>query len=301
MEAVIERTFYQVAPHKCGSWYCSRCGVRKGLDLQGRILKVVESWSSVMMITLTLDPKLFEGPDAAWDYSRKLIGRLIRDLHRMGYLPDPAYVAFWEPHESGWPHWHILVQSKFIPYHVLQRVWHRYGPTGKLGGVNLRKQKRFETNESAARYATKYVVKNPKDGWPEWVLDCGKRMPRYYVSHGFFASLAESQGNLDFESPFEDGFSCLDAEGALERPKVVDLGRPLREKLDKCGAWCELNAVTEFFRWDKSWIHREKIGWIDASKVRLRMLAGLDPDEKVSWWFEPDDGLDWLLEMAGHY
>ena len=40
----------------------------------------------------------------------------------------------------------------------------------------------------AARYATKYLVKTPDLGWPEWVMQMGRenRVPRYGVSRGFW-------------------------------------------------------------------------------------------------------------------
>jgi hypothetical protein len=155
-------------------------------------------------VTLTLDGDLFASPEQAWLYvmENRLLARLMRDLERRGHLYSKAY--FWVVEFQKWthqPHWHLLLDAKYVPYGEIVEIWSRFRPTEatplaeKVTAENYKGQApafgsvRYTSSgdsERAAFYATKYLTKFPKEGYPAWVLDRIGRMPRYGTSKRFF-------------------------------------------------------------------------------------------------------------------
>ena len=89
-----------------------------------------------MMLTLTIDPQLFESPDAAFRFvtDRSCIGRTMQHLRRAGVLNGVHWFAVIEWQANGWPHWHLLVDADRIPFDVLARVSNRI--VNEVPGIN---------------------------------------------------------------------------------------------------------------------------------------------------------------------
>lgn len=53
-------TRYEVAPHRCKCAFCPNpsCHKRYGIAIRKRLQPAIDQWEAVMMLTLTLDPKL---------------------------------------------------------------------------------------------------------------------------------------------------------------------------------------------------------------------------------------------------
>ncbi|MEM1331326.1 MAG: hypothetical protein AAGG07_12275 [Planctomycetota bacterium] len=153
----------------------------------------------MLMLTLTVDPALFGSAEEADRYmrERRVIGRLIQDLWRWRYLHSRRYfsISEWQK-DTEQTHFHILVDASFIPKADLDRAWDKNRPEtapprepNRPGFGMTRISKRdFRDAVHAARYATKYLMKVPKHGWPKWVLNSGvdRRLMRYTVSKGFW-------------------------------------------------------------------------------------------------------------------
>ena len=189
----------ELRPCLCRSWFCGRCAAWKGYALRDRLVPVVERWSSAFMLTLTVDPTLFAGPREAWSYlkAKRCVARLVRELYRRGLIASKHYFAVYEFHKNGWPHLHVLVQAKRIPFAAIAEVWGRYRPTDadpydpegnrpRFGSVRFTAPK-FANQRHAALYATKYLTKSPEQGYPGWLMDAETREHRYSVSKGFWA------------------------------------------------------------------------------------------------------------------
>jgi hypothetical protein len=64
---------------------------------------------------------------------------------------------------------------------------------------------KFADAVHAARYATKYLIKAPSEGFPDWVMDMGDetRIRRYSASKGFWETTANgtSHPTMPFGCP----------------------------------------------------------------------------------------------------
>ncbi len=153
-----------------------------------------------MMLTFTVDPSLFATPAAAYAYmmKRRCIARTIQDMHRQGFLASRRYfcVVEWQK-KTEQAHFHVLVDATRIPWDNLLASWSKHRPASggpvvgdrpAFGTVLFSKRDFAGGPAHAARYATKYLVKVPEQGFPAWVLalGAGRRVRRYSTSRGFW-------------------------------------------------------------------------------------------------------------------
>jgi hypothetical protein len=194
-EAVRAEDGYEMRATKCRSRFCNECAVVAGYVLRRRLVPVLQTFKHVMMLTLAVDPSLFANAEQAytWVRERFALARLMQDLRRAGVVDSARYIYFLEFTKEGWPHWHVLVESEYVPHELIERCWGKNRPEGierEAGrppfGFVVFSAPKFASAEHAANYATKYVVKAPREGWPEWVLDYTGRVQRYSVSRGFW-------------------------------------------------------------------------------------------------------------------
>lgn len=189
-----------VCAASCKCVFCERCSVKRGEELREKLKIVFAVMGHIQMWTLTVDPKRFHSPKDAWHEvtSNRMVPRLVRELRAGGCMIGKHYVVVLEFHESGWPHWHLVVNAKYIDKQVFQKIWNRIGtgnPSQNFGYVAFSRGRtkgqggRFENPRHAAAYITKYIIKPPKDGWPEWVLNHSGRVRRFSTSRLIFQEL----------------------------------------------------------------------------------------------------------------
>ena len=135
------------------------------------------------MLTLTVDPKDYASPKEAYEYvgKKRRVAETIRELKRKRLLKNAEFTVTLEFHKSGWPHWHVLIESKFVCKHKLQSAW-------RLGNCWVSKGD-FDDVGHAINYATKYIVKTNDDEekeflFPDWVLDYAGNVRRFSTSRG---------------------------------------------------------------------------------------------------------------------
>lgn len=141
----------KIARLYCQSWDCPRCAPQR----RKRLMKECALGEPNKMVTLTVNPKHFDGPDdaaralvLAWRRAREALKR----WHGHRFVEG---MAVFERHKSGWPHLHILVRSAFIP----QR-WLAGYMRSRIGSpiVDVRK---IRGRKHAIRYVGKYIAKAP--------------------------------------------------------------------------------------------------------------------------------------------
>lgn len=199
---------YRLRPCRCRKWFCESCGPRLGIKLRQRLLARLATFTDVYGVTLTVDGSLFASPEKAWQYAmdNRLLSRLVRDLERRGHLHSKAY--FWVVEfqkETEQPHWHMLLDASFVPYGEIVEVWSRFRPAsaepvaeritpenyqGQAPAFGSVRYTRHPDKLRAGYYATKYLTKYPASGYPDWVLNCVGRMPRYGHSHRLFPRMS---------------------------------------------------------------------------------------------------------------
>lgn len=295
----------EVRPCRCKLWFCPDCCFGNGLNLRRRLIPVLETFSSVMMLTLTVDPKLFGSPAEAFDYVRRnrLVARLVKGLFLRGELDSRRFFCVIEWQKNGMPHWHLLVESARVEFRVLKEVWDANRPTSAgpvegdapgFGSVRFSKED-FADCRHAALYATKYLIKHPRHGYPDWVLDSQTQIKRYSTSRGFWGGTANTDGD-DRDRAAEEAaarasqHALRDALAEAADAGIVSAGLPpveteiapvpkrstIRERLARCGQQAVIVEALEGVCADGSVVRLRPwvIGWLKCSfRVALAMLG----------------------------
>ena len=202
--------YYEISKCNCRSWFCPDCCVTRGYNLRAKLVPILQKFKGIIMASLTVDPKLFPNPEKAYLYTmdKRCISVTTQDLKRGGYLYTGKYfyVVEWQK-ETEQAHYHIIYDSRFIPFHELLKFWSKHRPEnageviGKrpaFGTVILSKIK-FNNPLHAARYVTKYLIKTPDHGYPIWVMDTGekRRIRRFSTSRSFWGHTAHRRQTMD--------------------------------------------------------------------------------------------------------
>lgn len=205
-ERLVSQTF-------CGSRFCERCDA----EIRRRECWRVEGgWR--MFLTFGM-PSAGLTPRQGWRRIRVALALLIKRLERHAGRPDSWAVRVWdedadaasnhrawtrfgrqrkskldyawclEPHVSGFPHVHMVVNACYIDYSWFRKVW------SECLGMHCRwfLAKRVKSQDGICRYLSKYISKTvftpdlcavnyrrrmwatsrplPPEKWPEWVAE----------------------------------------------------------------------------------------------------------------------------------
>jgi len=190
---------YKVVRCSCRCRFCVDCAIGIGLSIREKLVPTVSKWQGMVMLSLTVNPGNFDSPESAYRYvtSRRLISRLVRELHRCGAIKSRKFFSVFEVQKNGNPHWHVLLEAKFVLHGIVTEIWNRWGAgeenttENPAMGYAWISGSDFADPRHAAEYATKYLIKAPSAGWPDWVLDYQGQIHRCSRSHGLFKHLEE--------------------------------------------------------------------------------------------------------------
>ena len=263
-----------------------------GYRLRRRVAAVLKTFERVLMISLTVDRTLFPNAQAAYEWVRRKhgIGLLVKNLRRKGWVESGRYIWFLEFQKAGWPHWHVFVDAKYIPAGLVYEVWGKLRPPGidqvdgrpPFGKVDVSPGSKFQDSEHAANYGTKYVIKEPREGWPEWVWEFEGRVARYGVSRGFWGDTAQRRAVVATEVvAVPHGEDCFCEECRAGRDvatgKERRTMRTIRERVARCGEGSVLFRRDWVQRDDGKWESRGRryLGYSRESLDRLCSVAGV--------------------------
>ena len=118
---------------------------------------------------------------------------------------------------------------------------------------------KFSSKAHAANYATKYLIKAPEEGWPEWVMWFDGQIHRYSTSRGFFQDGPKFKGGEEIETAMvPHGLSCFcevcregwepgESEIIVERAsKPKREPRKAAERVAECGQGCAVFKVEQW-------------------------------------------------------
>lgn len=235
----------------CRSWFCDRCAVRMGLVVRTAIeLHMAATGWIPFAVTLSVNPAWFESPADAYEFCRRFFGKFVEELRRRDgkgrcsvggggvRLHSGSYVCFFEPHKSGWPHWHLMLDAKFVDVEVLRHIWDSFGRRhgkGGIGHVFFTEQKADWTQAMAINYITKYLTKRPEGGWPEWVMQSRKRLRRLWASQDVNLGRKKRPVKLDAR-PHEDTCFCRSCRGEAVKKCREATGQCHAERVNRCGS-----------------------------------------------------------------
>jgi len=258
-----------ICGNRCKDWFCSHCAKIQGYRLRQALIQRIQWWKHPMMLTCTLDHQIFpEGPDFAFKLvlKKRAIAEMMKFLEKYhgGYW---FCVLEWQC--NGWPHWHILIDSEFIPIKEVEKAWGRFVPRDRrhlvrssIGTMGMCRYSSppggFKNGCHAARYVTKYLIKPPEHAYPEWVLDAPYRIRRYSTSRGFWGELTH-----------RDASTVGSGEQKLER-----VSHTHRERLAKCCTTCSVFAVTDTVDVAEVEVNRQR-HFLGKLNCNARALAGI--------------------------
>lgn len=139
----------------CKQWSCRYCAEVKIRHLSVKTEKAKPN----RLLTLTIDPSFYENPRHAFDETRRKVPECMRHL-RTRYN-SVEYLRVTELTRRGWPHYHLMVRSPYIPHEVVKRIWKQL--TGALI-VDLRQ---IKGSLNTYTYLVKYLSKMHKIGWTD--------------------------------------------------------------------------------------------------------------------------------------
>lgn len=156
----------EAIPVRCKCWSCPTCAKIN----KRKVILAGISGAPRALLTLTVNRKHYSSPEDAAHALKRGLRNLRLDLKRHPKLENFEYLAVFEEHESGYPHMHLLITGKFIPWHYLRKTWERI--TGSIH-IHIRK---IRNSSQAANYTAKYISKS---------LAAFEGCKRWWRSHGY--------------------------------------------------------------------------------------------------------------------
>jgi hypothetical protein len=273
---------FEVRSVGCRSWFCPHCCLPLGLALQRRLSRELRRFRGLMMLTFTVDPELFESPQAAFAYvtTKRCVAVAIQRLDRWGLLHSRDFFAVVEWQANGWPHWHVLVNASRVPFERLCEAWNRNWRSwrarvaaGRPGFGSVRfSAPRLSDAAKAAGYVTAYLTKVPDRGYPEWVRQGETRkVRRYSTSRGFWRETADD----DDEAAALGGVEGDDDNGQDDgNDEQEQRRRTIAEQLATCGTACVVLRVREVVDDDTGELveRREFVKWFPLPLAEVLAL-----------------------------
>lgn len=156
----------EATPVRCKRWSCEICSKIN----TRRVIHAGIAGSPRALLTLTVSSKHYETPDQAAHALKRGLRNLRLELKRHPKLKNFEFLAVFEEHQSGFPHMHLLITGKYIPWKWLTEKWERI--TGSTH-VDIRK---IPNHRQAATYCAKYISKS---------LHAFEGCKRWWRSHGY--------------------------------------------------------------------------------------------------------------------
>lgn len=139
----------------CRRWSCRLCAETKIRKLAYSVRQANPN----RLLTLTVDPARHASPAEAWQSTRKQVPILIRKLRAQ--FGEIEYLRVTEVTKKGWPHYHLLIRSGFLPHSVVKRRWE------ELTGAKIVDLRQVKKSFQAYQYLVKYLSKLHRLEWTE--------------------------------------------------------------------------------------------------------------------------------------
>jgi hypothetical protein len=146
---------YVLCTIACKRWGCIYCARRK----IRRMAFLTNGAKPNRMLTLTLNPDKWESPRQGWEATADAVPELIRQIRTT--RGECEYLRVTELHKSGWPHYHLLLRSGFIPQKEVVAAWNA------LTGAKIVDIRKISDSFSSFRYLVKYLSKLHRLEWTD--------------------------------------------------------------------------------------------------------------------------------------
>lgn len=142
-----------IIAQRCGRWGCRHCGERKIVHFAKR----VEAAQPNRLVTLTVNPARHADPRAAYDATRRTLPAYITKLRRR-HGPIEFFRVL-EATKKGWPHYHLVTRSGYLPQAELSRLW------DEMTGAPIVDVRQIKRRDKVYFYVVKYLAKQTHVPW----------------------------------------------------------------------------------------------------------------------------------------
>jgi hypothetical protein len=156
----------------CKQWSCRWCSTRKIAALASRTRLAEPN----RLLTLTVNPALFNTPRDAFDATRRQVPVFFAQVRQR--FDSVEYLRVTEATRLGWPHYHCMVRSPYLPHPVIKSIW------SKLTGAVIVDVRQVHHTFKAYTYLVKYLSKVHSLEWTERHVS---------FSRGFFPPIEPGQ------------------------------------------------------------------------------------------------------------
>ena len=147
----------------CRRWGCPYCGPLKVKRLAAQNVAA----KPTRLVTLTVDPKLWDSPLDAWKRTSQCVSRLAQKLRRSH--GEFEFCRVTEATRKGWPHYHLVVRSGFIQWTTIRDEWRA------LTGATIVDVRKIKDALDINRYIVKYLAKQEHIPWTNRRVSCTRR------------------------------------------------------------------------------------------------------------------------------
>ena len=137
----------------CKTWACPYCGPIKRASLAVRVKLAKPN----RFVTLTAAPDQTETPREVFDRTRRQISELAKVYRREG--KEFEFLRVLEVHQSGFPHYHLIVRSPWLDQKELS---HRWCSLTQSYIVDVRK---LSNDDKGVNYVMKYLGKQESNAF----------------------------------------------------------------------------------------------------------------------------------------
>ena len=290
-----------ICPKRCDCRTCRACGKRRGWITRQRLLDKAAAGVIRIpaLLTLTVDRTRFASPEAAYEHvtGGKFIPTLMRKLGVKWWV---SALEFQSKTGDGWPHWHVLIDKADLPtrevggervphcFH-LPTVWKLWREGWGIGGCDLGLPGDCGRNPDP-QHAIMYMTKQPKAGYPSWVLKRKKRT-RFIAASKAVGPLVAwiKEGEEDAPPDPDDGPGGGEGEPD-DQGEEAGAFTPLIDRMAACGE--SSDVFSERADPDTGELRRQYVGTlpISPSTLAAASAAGLmrvDVREGRDRWDRP--------------
>ena len=144
-----------LCPVTCKRWGCPFCAKNK----IRKLAYLTNGAEPNRWIRLGVDPSLYSSPKEAWEKTSNSLPEAARQIRKEG--KECEYLRVTELHKSGFPHYHALLRSSYIPQKMLSDIWAR------LTAAPVVWIAKIDSSFSSFRYLVKYLTKLHKIEWTD--------------------------------------------------------------------------------------------------------------------------------------
>jgi hypothetical protein len=208
----------------CKNWGCPICGRRKVIRYAKRVAEAKPN----RLITLTVNPAMHGSPREAFDDTRRAIPHLSQILRKA--YGEFEFFRVLEVTKKGWPHYHLVTRSPYIPQQELSSLWNR------LTGAPIVDVRLLKKHENAYWYVVKYLAKQDHVPWTDrraaWTrkffptsdFEAGPSLEMFeqqFIGHHPAAHVSWDHEGCTLERYSDD---CWIVRGPTGRPTVAEMG-----------------------------------------------------------------------------